>query len=257
VRVLPATVRPADLPVQPDRAGGVVLGVDEDLRPVRWDPFADQHLLVFGEEQSGKSTLLLRLIRELSAAHGLDEARFIVLDPDRRLPNLPFRPEQLIASAATGRDAAGIVTANAQRLAARLPPPGMPAAEVATRSWWGSPADIYLIVDNYERLSGATPLTPLVPLLDHAADIGLHLIVARQARGAARAVYESVYAALKDVGSPALVLSGPEAEGTVIGRSKLAPRPPGRGVWVPRRGSEVVVQTVLEPTPPGWDRRGA
>jgi S-DNA-T family DNA segregation ATPase FtsK/SpoIIIE len=257
VRVLPATVRPADLPAQPDRAGGVVLGLDEDLRPVRWDPFADGHLLVFGEEQSGKSTLLHRLIRELSAEHGLDDARFIVFDPDRRLQNLPFRSEQLIASAATGRDAAGIVTANAQRLAARLPPPGTPIGEVASRAWWGSPADIYLIVDNYERLAGAAPLTPLVPLLDHAADIGLHLIVARQARGAARAVYDSVYATLKDTGSPALLLSGPESEGTVIGRSKMTPRPPGRGVWVPRRGGEVVVQTVLEPAAPGWDRRGS
>lgn len=254
VRVLPATLRPVDLPVPADRAGGVVLGLDEDLHPVRWDPVADQHLLVFGEEQSGRSTLLLRLIRELSATRGLDDARFIVFDPDRSLQNLPFRPEQLIASAATGRDAAGIVAANAQRLAARLPPPGMPADEVATRSWWGSPADIYLIVDNYERLAGASPLSPLVPLLDHAADIGLHLIVARQARGAARAVYESVYVTLKDVGSPALLLSGPEAEGTVIGRRKMTSRPPGRGLWVPRRGGELVVQTVLEPAPTGADR---
>ena len=221
MRVLPATVRPADLPAQPDRAGGVVLGLDENLRPVRWDPFADRHLLVFGEEQTGKSTLLLRLIRELSADDGLDDARFIVFDPDRRLQNLPFRPDQLIASAATGRDAAGIVSANAQRLAARLPPPGTPIGEVASRAWWGSPADIYLIVDNYERLAGAAPLTPLVPLLDHAADIGLHLIVARQARGAARAVYDSISATLKDAGSPALLLSGPESEGT---RSSVAAR---------------------------------
>lgn len=249
VRVLPATLRPADLPPLLGSADGVVLGLDEDLRPVVWDPTDDQHLLVFGEEQSGRSTVLTRLIRELSATHGLDRARFIVVDPDRRLPQLPFRPEQLIASAATGRDAAGIVTANVPRLAARLPPPGLPAAEVAARAWWGSPADIFLVVDNYERLAGAAPLAPLVPLLDHAADIGLHLIVARQARGAARAMYDTVYATLKDAGSPALLLSGPESEGTVIGRTKLASRPPGRGVWVPRRGAEVVVQTVIEPAP--------
>jgi S-DNA-T family DNA segregation ATPase FtsK/SpoIIIE len=255
VQVLPATVRPTDIPAQSGPATDVVLGLDEDLRPVRWDPTEDQHLIVFGEEQSGRSTVLLRLIRELSASRGLDEARFIVFDPDRRLQNLPFRPEQLIAAAATGRDAAGIVTANAQRLAARLPPPGLPAEELAGRSWWGSPADIYLVVDNYERLAGAAPLAPLVPLLDHAADIGFHLIVARQARGAARAVYEATYATLKDVGSPALLLSGPESEGTVIGRSRLTPRPPGRGLWVPRRGPEVLIQTILEPAP-SRDRRG-
>ena len=150
--------------------------------------------------------------------------------------NLPYRDEQLIASAATGRDAAGIIAANAERLAARLPRRACRPAEVARRAWWGSPADIYLIVDNYERLAGSAPLTALVPLLEHAADIGLHLIVARQARGAARAVYDPLYATLKDVGTPALLLSGPETEGTVIGRTRLRPAPPGRGVWVPRRG---------------------
>lgn len=255
VRVLPATIRPADLRPYPDRAGGVVLGLDEELRPVRWDPDADRHLLVFGEEQSGKSTVLLRIIRELTAAQGPEQARFLVFDPDRRLPALPFRAGQLLGSAATGRDAAALVATQTPRLAARLPAPGTPPAEAAARAWWGSPADIYLVADNYERLAGAAPFAPLLPLLDHAGDIGLHLIVARQARGAARAVYEGLFAGLKDAGSPALLLSGPEGEGAVVGRSRLTPRPPGRGVWVPRRGDERTVQTVLEPVPAGWEEQ--
>ncbi|WP_420123055.1 type VII secretion protein EccCa [Nakamurella sp.] len=252
VRVLPATVRPADLPALPDRAGGVVLGLDEDLRPLRWDPADDRHLLVIGEERSGRSTVLLRLIRELTAAHGPDAARFLVFDPDRRLPALPFGSGQLLGSAATGREAAALIAAQAPRLAARLPAPGTPPDAAAARSWWGSPADVYLVVDNYERLAGAAPFAPLLPLLDHAGDIGLHLIVARQARGVARALYEGLVAGLRDTGCPAMLLSGPEAEGSVIGRGRLGPRPPGRGVWVPRRGDERVVQAVLEPAPAGW-----
>jgi S-DNA-T family DNA segregation ATPase FtsK/SpoIIIE len=254
VRVLPTILRADDLPALLDPPAAIVIGVDEELRPVTWDPSGDRHLMVFGEEQSGRSTLLIRLIRQISARYGLDEARFIVLDPDRALMNLAYRDEQLIASAATGRDAAGIIAANAERLAARLPPPGMGAAEVARHAWWGSPADIYLIVDNYERLTGAAPLTALVPLLEHAADIGLHLIVSRQARGAARAAYDPLYATLKDVGTPALLLSGPETEGTVIGRTRLGPQPPGRGVWVPRRGPELVVQTVFDDPAPAAGR---
>ena len=246
VRVLPTTVRAGDVPALADPPAGIVIGVDEDLHPVCWDPSADGHLMVFGEEQSGRSTLLTRLIRELSARYGPDEARFIVFDPDRSLMNLDYRDEQLIAAATTGRDAAGIVAAHAERLSARLPPPDMAPADVARRAWWGSPAEIYLIVDNYERLAGSAPLAALVPLLEHAADIGLHVIVARQARGAARAVYDPLYVTLKDVGTPALLLSGPETEGAVIGRTRLAPQPPGRGVWVPRRGPEVVVQTLLD-----------
>ena len=103
-----------------------------------------------------------------------------------------------------------------------------------------------LSYDNYERLSGSAPLAPLTPLLEHAADIGLHMVIARQARGAARAIYDGVYAALRDVGTPALLLSGPETEGTVIAGARMRPQPPGRGAWLPRRGPEMIVQTVLD-----------
>jgi S-DNA-T family DNA segregation ATPase FtsK/SpoIIIE len=57
-----------------------------------------------------------------------------------------------------------------------------------------------------------------------------------------------VYATLKDVGTSALLLSGPEAEGPLIGRSRMLPQPPGRGCWVPRRGTERLVQIVLDDT---------
>ncbi len=251
VRMLPDVVRPADLPVTTGGSGGsggsgVVIGLDEDLRPVIWDPVTDRHLMIFGEEQSGRSTLLRRLVLRIAARHGPDQAGFIVFDPDRHLTDLPFHTDQLIGSAVTGREAARIVAANVERLAARLPPPGMPASELAGRAWWVSPADVYLVVDNYERLVGAAPLAPLVPLLEHAGEIGLHVLVSRRARGAARAVYDGVYATLKDVGTPAVLLSGPESEGTVIGHTRMAQYPPGRGVWVPRRGPEVLVQTVLD-----------
>ena len=238
VKLLPAVVRSTELPAELDPALGYPLGLDEDLEPVLWNPQTDQHLLIFGEEQSGKSTVLRNLIRQISARNGLDGARFIVFDAQRRLLDVPYRPDQLIASATNSRDAAGVIAANVERLQNRLPPPGMTREDIGRRSWWGSPADIYLIIDNYERLAGSAPLTALLPLIDHAADIALHLVVARQARGASRAVFEPVYATLKDVGTPALVLSGPETEGAFYGRTRITDRPPGRGVWVPRRGAE-------------------
>ncbi|MET0966415.1 MAG: type VII secretion protein EccCa, partial [Nakamurella sp.] len=174
VKLLPAVVRSTDLPADLDPELGYPLGLDEDLQPVLWNPATDQHLLIFGEEQSGKSTLLRNLIRQISARHGLDGARFIVFDARRRLLDLPYRPDQLIASATNGRDAAGVIGANVERLQNRLPAPGMSRDEIGNRAWWGSPADIYLIIDNYERLAASAPLTALLPLLDHAADIALH-----------------------------------------------------------------------------------
>ncbi len=247
VKLLPAVVRSSDLPANLDPALGYPIGLDEDLEPVIWNPQTDQHLLIFGEEQSGKSTVLRQLIGRISARNGLDGARFIVFDAQRQLLDLPYRPDQLIASATNGRDAAGVIGANVERLQARLPQPSMSRQEIARRAWWGSPADIYLIVDNYERLAATNPLGALLPLINQSADIALHLVIARQARGASRAVFDNVYATLKDVGTPALVLSGPESEGTIYGRTKVTDRPPGRGVWVPRRGPDVLVQALLDP----------
>ncbi len=247
VKLLPPIVRPADLPADLDPELGYPLGLDEDLQPVVWNPKTDQHLLIFGEEQSGRSTVLRQLIGRIAARHGLDGARFIVFDPQRHLLDLAYRPDQLIASATNGRDAAGVIGANVERLQARLPQPSMSRDEIARHAWWGSPADIYLFVDNYERLAANNPLGALIPLINQAADIALHLVIARQARGASRAVFDNVYATLKDVGTPALVLSGPESEGTIYGRTKVTDRPPGRGVWVPRRGPDLEMQALLEP----------
>jgi S-DNA-T family DNA segregation ATPase FtsK/SpoIIIE len=247
VRLLPTIVRPTDLRADLDPAVGYPLGLDEDLEPVFWNPDTDQHLLIFGAEQSGRTTVLRQLMRQIAARHGLDGARFIVFDAQRQLLDLPFRPGQLIASATTGRDAAGVVAANVEPLQSRLPTAAMTRQEIASRAWWGSPADIYLVVDNYERIAGNAPLAPLIPLIDHSADIALHLIIARQTRGASRAVFDGIYATLKDIGAPALVLSGPDAEGTIYGRTRVTDRPPGRGVWVPRRGAEVLMQATLDP----------
>ncbi len=245
VRLLPAAIWPSDLPaVGADR--GHVLGLDEDFEPVCWQPRTDQHLLIFGEEESGKTTLLANLLRQITAGSGPNEARFIVFDARRRLLELGYRVDQLIASATTAQDAANVVSANLDRLHRRVPSSSASPQEIARRAWWGSPADIYLVIDDYDRLAGSGPLLPLLPLLDHAEDIGLHLIIARQARGAGRALYDGVFARLRDSGSPAIVLSSPEAEGVIYGKTRAQPRPPGRGVWVPRRGPERVFQAIAD-----------
>ena len=245
VRLLPPVLRFADLPAL-ETQRGYALGLDEEFEPVYWSPGADQHLLIFGEEQSGKTTLLANLLRQISARSGTDQARFVIFDGRRQLLDLSYRPDRLIASATTAQDAANVVTANLDRLHRRVPVASASAAEIAGRAWWGSPADIFLVVDDYERFAGSSPLAPLVPLLDHAGDIGFHLIIARQARGASRAMYDGVYARLRDTGSPGVVLSGPEPEGVIYGRTRAQPRPPGRGVWVPRRGPDRIIQVTVD-----------
>lgn len=247
VKVLPEVVRPVDLPAHLDPGLGYPIGLDEDLEPVLWNPQTDQHLMIFGAKQSGKTTVLRRLVQQIAARHGLDDARFILLDGGRQLIDPPRRPHQVIATATTAAQAADVITAAAARLRDRLPAPSMSWEDIAGRRWWGSSADIYLIVDNYEGLAAGAPLAQLVPLLSRSPDIALHLLIAREAAGGSQAMSEPVYTTLRDVGAPALMLSGPATEGIIYGRTRVANRPAGRGIWVPRRGDDVLIQAILDP----------
>ena len=252
MRLLPAAIWPSDLPaVGADR--GHVLGLDEDFEPVCWQPRTDQHLLIFGEEESGKTTLLANLLRQITAGSGPNEARFIVFDARRRLLELGYRVDQLIASATTAQDAANVVSANLDRLHRRVPSSSASPQEIARRAWWGSPADIYLVVDDYDRFAGSSPLLPLLPLLDHAEDVGLHLIIARQARGAGRALYDGVFARLRDSGSPAIVLSSPEAEGVIYGKTRAQTRTAGSRRVGPSAGSGAGLPGNCRPRDRRWN----
>ena len=74
---------------------------------------------------------------------------------------------------------------------------------------------MFVVVDDYDMVaaSGQNPLLPLLDYLPHGRDIGLHLVVARRAGGAGRALYEPVLARLRELSSPGLVMSGSRDEG--------------------------------------------
>jgi S-DNA-T family DNA segregation ATPase FtsK/SpoIIIE len=78
----------------------------------------------------------------------------------------------------------------------------------------------------------------------------LHLVVARRAGGASRALYEPVIQSLRELGSPGLVLSGSPDEGALVGNVRAVPAPAGRGRLVTRdRGVEVVQLAWRDPAP--------
>ena len=108
-----------------------------------------------------------------------------------------------------------------------------------------------MVVDDYDLVATPTgsPLLPLVPLLAQAHDLGLHLVLARRSRGAARALYEPVIQTLRDLAMPGVLLSGSPDEGPLIGGAKARPAVPGRGQLVTRdRGVEVVQTAWTEPS---------
>jgi S-DNA-T family DNA segregation ATPase FtsK/SpoIIIE len=73
----------------------------------------------------------------------------------------------------------------------------------------------------------------------------MHVVLARSAGGAARAMLDPVMARLSESGAPGLVLSGDPHEGPLLRGVRAEPLPPGRAKLLRRRGRPVLVQLAL------------
>ncbi|MGH3158987.1 MAG: hypothetical protein ACRDNF_20775 [Streptosporangiaceae bacterium] len=100
-------------------------------------------------------------------------------------------------------------------------------------------------------MTGLTnPLQPLSDLIPQARDIGLHVVLARSAGGAGRGVFEPLLQRLREMGSPALIMSGNKDEGALFG-VKPQILPPGRGYLASRRANPMLLQVALAGDVPG------
>jgi S-DNA-T family DNA segregation ATPase FtsK/SpoIIIE len=250
LRLLPERVLLAEVRVA---AGAddprLLLGIGErDLAPVGLDPVTEPMLMVYGDGGSGKSALLRTYAHEVMRRFTPDQAQLAVVDYRRAL--LGEVSEEYLFEYMTGSAGAGpAISELAQYLKGRLPGPDVTPTQLRERSWWTG-KDVYLLVDDYELVAGSTgsPLAPLVELLPQARDIGLHLVVARRSGGAARAQFESVIQAMRDLAAAGVVLPGDPAEGALIGTARPAPGVPGRAQLVTRdRGVETVQIAWTEP----------
>jgi DNA segregation ATPase FtsK/SpoIIIE, S-DNA-T family len=221
----------------------VVVGLGEcELRPVVLD-FAEQpHLVVLGEAECGKTSALRLLCREIVRTNTVDSVRIEIVDFRRTLLGV-------VESAHLGGYAMSAATLTTripllvERLQARMPGEDVTQQQLRSRSWWSGP-EIYLVVDDYDLVAGATgnPLMPLVDYLPHAKDLGLHVIVARRSGGAARAMFDPVLARLRDLGSMGLMMSASPDEGILLGSVRPSPQPPGRGTLITRGHPDQLIQ---------------
>jgi S-DNA-T family DNA segregation ATPase FtsK/SpoIIIE len=246
VRLLPDRVRYDEI-AQPGKPHAYAIGLAErDLRPVTADFGADPHLLVFGDTESGKSTLLRSLATSITTACTPAQARIILVDFRRSLFGFA-ESGHVIGYGMSGPSAAAAITEAATAVRGRLPGPDVTAEQLRTRSWWSGP-DLYVLVDDYDLLPSDNPLLPLLDLLPQARDIGLHVVVSRRSGGAGQALYEPFLSCLRDLGTPGVLLSGDRSEGELLPRARPMPLPPGRGVYANRRRTPDLVQLAwLEP----------
>jgi S-DNA-T family DNA segregation ATPase FtsK/SpoIIIE len=249
LRLLPGQVtleRIRELAGPDDRR--LLLGLDEsDLAPIGLDLAEEPHVYLFGDSDSGKSAFLRSYAHEVARVHAPDEAKLFVVDYRRAL--LGELPESHLGEYLTTEDhTAAAVEGITEFLRTRLPGPDVTPEQLRARSWWKG-AEVYFLVDDYDLVvtSAGSPLRPLVPLLAQAGDVGLHLALTRRSGGASRAMFEPVLQAVRDLGSPGILLSGSPDEGALIGRTKPSPQPPGRGRIVSRELGDQVLQLAWQP----------
>jgi len=241
VRMLPDVLPAAWLP--PAAGSAVPFGIDENaLAPVGADFAVDPHFLVFGDTECGKSNLLRVLTAGITGAYSDEDAKLIFVDYRRSLLDFSEVPHQ-IGYATSSVTASALLGDARQALLKRLPPPDLSPGQLRERSWWSGP-DLFVIVDDYELVaSSANPLLTLSELLPQARDIGLHVVLARSAGGAGRAMFEPVIQRMREMGSPGLIMSGSRDEGQLFGGVRPTALPAGRGYLVERRAGSRLVQT--------------
>ncbi len=245
VRLLPDVLPVSALPGAAQTGTKIPFAVDEStLSPVLLDFGADAHFLVFGDTECGKSNLLRLIAESVADRYTPDQARLIFIDYRRSLLE-STDTEHTIGYAASSAAANPLINDVREAMTQRLPLPDLTPQQLRDRSWWEG-SDLFLVVDDYDLVTGATnPLLALADLIPQARDIGLHLVLARSAGGAGRAMFDQIIQRVREMGSPGMIMSGSKDEGALLGSVKPQAQPPGRGFFVERRTGSRLVQVAL------------
>ncbi|MGF1430301.1 type VII secretion protein EccCa [Kitasatospora sp. LaBMicrA B282] len=245
VRMLPLSLDADTLPAPRGRLQ-VAIGLEDTQVEPLWHDFEESpHLIVIGDSESGKTNLLKHLTRSITSAYAPNEGRIMLVDFRRELYDTV--PESHRLGYAVAVDVLRqIVDGAAQAMKNRVPSADISPARLKLRDWWQGP-ELFIVVDDYDLIGAGTGAHPFAPVLDHlaqGAELGLHLIVARSANGAARGLNDPLLRKLQEVNTPAVLLSCPPSEGFLFGNLKPRQFPAGRGMYITRRRT-VQVQTAL------------
>jgi S-DNA-T family DNA segregation ATPase FtsK/SpoIIIE len=226
IRLLPDDLSPSELPDELDEPDRLPFGLRQDTMEAAMLDLTgrDQHLLVFGDTESGKSTLLRGIARGLVERYTADELVIAVMDVRGDIAK-EIPDAYLGGHASNSRDARGLAAAISEELAARQD------------SGTTTGPRIVVIADDYDILSsgGTEPLRPLLEFLPNARDARLHVLIARPVAGASRAMFDVALQAIRDTGGSAFIMSGERSEGQLLPGVYAEQMVPGRGRFV-RRG---------------------
>jgi S-DNA-T family DNA segregation ATPase FtsK/SpoIIIE len=243
IRLLPLELAPDELPDPLDEPERLPFGLRQDtMEPAFLElGVRDQHLLVFGDGQSGKTTLLRGLVQSLVDRSTPDELVIALMDLRGEIVS-DIPDEYLGGHAASSQEARGLATAIAEELRKRQ----------EAGAGKGTGPRIVVVVDDFDIINsgGTEPLKPLLPFLPSARDLRLHVFLTRPVAGAARALFDSTLQTLRDTGGSTLIMSGERSEGQILPGVYAEQMNPGRGRFVRRGDRPRIVQVArFEPQP--------
>jgi S-DNA-T family DNA segregation ATPase FtsK/SpoIIIE len=248
VRMLPDKLPYEQLPTAAQSPRLIPIGIDEAaLAPVCLDFDADPHFICFADGESGKTNLLRVIVRGIVDRYSPKQARIILVDYRRTMLGF-VTSEHMIGYAVSSASLQQMMGDVRGSLTKRLPGPDVTQEQLRTRSWWSGP-ELFVIVDDYDLVAtqSGNPLDPLLDFLAQAKDVGLHLIIARRAGGAGRALFQPMIGRLRELSSPGLMMSGNKDEGVLLGTVKPSALPPGRGTVVSRKIGQQLMQVAWLP----------
>lgn len=157
----PVRILPTQLPVDAlpsdfgNSKGELALGLDEkNLLAFGVDFDTDPYLVVFGESESGKTSLLRLLAQRISKRYTPQEAQLVVVDYRRSLVGeLPS--EYVTKYVRNGLDLQSHIEGLVDFLEKRMPPSDVTAEQLRHRSWYKGP-DVFLLVDDYDLVATAS-----------------------------------------------------------------------------------------------------
>ncbi|MDX8149474.1 type VII secretion protein EccCa [Lentzea sp. BCCO 10_0061] len=241
VRMLPSLLPFEQLP-RPERDVRICIGLDEQrLAPVWHDFEQTAHMLVFGDSETGKTTMLRSVLRSIISHYRPDQAKILMGDPNRQL-DTAVPEEYRVGYAITSDTLKDLATKAAVSMSRRVPGENVSADQLRRRDWWEGP-QFFLVVDDYELFSsgaGQSPLDALLPVLAQGVYIGLHVIIARTTSGAMRALSDPVIRRMWELSTPGVVFSYPKEEGKFLGEATPRKLVPGRAQLVNRKGVRLV-----------------
>jgi S-DNA-T family DNA segregation ATPase FtsK/SpoIIIE len=240
VRLLPTSLPSTQLP-RPEGDVRIAIGQDEQrLAPVWHDFETTPHLLVFGDDETGKTNLLRHTLQSIMSRYGPTEAKIVLGDPARQL-DIEVPQSYRSGYAVDEESLRGLAKAAVVSLTPRIPDQSVTADRLAKRDWWQGP-QLFVVLDDYQLLTGTglSPLDPMVSLLAQGAYIGLHLIIARSTSGVMRAMSDPAVRRLWELGTPGVVFSYPKEEGKFLGEAVPRKLPAGRAQLVTRRGVRLI-----------------